>query len=91
MFFVYFLGTAGPTREGKVAREHSLLKSERPPQVTLLALTRDAVARLPEGRGSRNLICTFIRDSQYLAPIVTDAQVSFVVCSVKSSVSLAST
>lgn len=69
-------GTVGPIKEGKVAREHCLLKSERPPQVTLLALTRDAVARLPEGRGTRSVICNLVRDSQYLAPEISDAQVS---------------
>ena len=68
-------GTAGPVKEGKVAREHCLLKSERPPQVTLLALTRDAVARLPQGRGTRSLVCSLVKDSQYLAPLVTEAQV----------------
>ena len=72
---ICFPGTAGPVREGRVAREHCLLKSERPPQVTILALTRDAVARLPGGRGSRSLVCSLLRDSQYLAPVVTESQV----------------
>ena len=73
---IYFIaGTVGPAKEGRVAREHCLLKSERPPQVTLLALARDAVARLPDGRGTRSLVCTILRESQYLAPGITEAQV----------------
>ncbi|XP_076819040.1 nuclear factor related to kappa-B-binding protein-like isoform X2 [Clavelina lepadiformis] len=69
-------GSSGPTKEGRVAREHCLLKSERPPEVTLLALTRDAVARLPDGKGTRATVCSFIKDSQYLAPVVTDTQIN---------------
>ena len=60
----------------KPAREHCLLKSERPSQVTLLALTRDAVARLPNSAGTRGDVCALVRQSQFLAPIVTDAQVN---------------
>lgn len=43
--------------------------------MTLLALTRDAVARLPNGRGTRGDVCGLVRQSQFLAPVVTDNQV----------------
>ena len=36
---------------------------------------RDAAARLPNGEGTRADICELLKDSQYLAPGVTDAQV----------------
>lgn len=35
------------------AREHALLISSRPAYVTILSLVRDAVARLPNGEGTR--------------------------------------
>ena len=35
------------------AREHFLLKSERPSVVTILSLARDAASRLPNGEGTR--------------------------------------
>lgn len=45
------------------AREHALLISERPAYVTILTLVRDAVARLPNGEGTRadvSLLETFL-------------------------------
>ena len=35
------------------AREHTMLVSDRPAYVTILCLVRDAVARLPNGEGTR--------------------------------------
>jgi len=35
----------------------------------------DCAARLPNGEGTRNDICELLKDSQFLAPGVTDAQV----------------
>ncbi|XP_071625049.1 nuclear factor related to kappa-B-binding protein isoform X3 [Heliangelus exortis] len=61
------------------AREHSLLRSDRPAYVTILSLVRDAAARLPNGEGTRAEICELLRDSQFLAPDVTSAQVNTVV------------
>ncbi|XP_015739406.1 nuclear factor related to kappa-B-binding protein isoform X1 [Coturnix japonica] len=61
------------------AREHSLLRSDRPAYVTILSLVRDAAARLPNGRGTRAEICELLKDSQFLAPDVTSAQVNTVV------------
>ncbi|XP_054988650.1 nuclear factor related to kappa-B-binding protein isoform X1 [Sorex araneus] len=61
------------------AREHSLLRSDRPAYVTILSLVRDAAARLPNGEGTRAEICELLRDSQFLAPDVTSTQVNTVV------------
>ncbi|XP_063413509.1 nuclear factor related to kappa-B-binding protein-like isoform X3 [Mytilus trossulus] len=61
------------------AREHALLVSSRPAFVTILTLVRDASARLPNGEGTRGDICELLKDSQYLAPGVTDAQLNVVV------------
>ncbi|XP_030637595.1 nuclear factor related to kappa-B-binding protein [Chanos chanos] len=61
------------------AREHSLLRSDRPPYVTILSLVRDAAARLPNGEGTRAEICELLKDSQFLASDVTSAQVNTVV------------
>ena len=38
-------------------------------------LVRDSAARLPNGEGTRGDICELLKDSQFLAPAVTDAQV----------------
>ncbi|XP_029668197.1 nuclear factor related to kappa-B-binding protein-like isoform X1 [Formica exsecta] len=48
------------------AREHTLLVQDRPNFVTILALVRDATARLPNGEGTRADICQLLKDSQYL-------------------------
>lgn len=41
---------------------------------------RDAAARLPNGEGTRAEICELLKDSQFLAPDVTSAQVRRVLC-----------
>lgn len=41
----------------------------------LVLLVRDAAARLPNGEGTRAEICELLKDSQFLAPDVTSAQV----------------
>ncbi|XP_069750477.1 nuclear factor related to kappa-B-binding protein isoform X2 [Narcine bancroftii] len=61
------------------AREHSLLRSDRPAYVTILSLVRDAAARLPNGEGTRAEICELLKDSQFLAPEVTNPQINTVV------------
>lgn len=38
---------------------------------------RDAAARLPNGEGTRAEICELLKDSQFLAPDVTSAQVEY--------------
>ncbi|XP_058109928.1 uncharacterized protein LOC131253114 isoform X2 [Magnolia sinica] len=60
-------------------REHFMLKTDRPPHVTILCLVRDAAARLPGSIGTRADVCTLIRDSQYIVEDVTDAQVNQIV------------
>ncbi|XP_047741426.1 nuclear factor related to kappa-B-binding protein isoform X1 [Hyalella azteca] len=60
---------SGPNK----ARGHSLLTSSRPAYVTILALVRDAVARLPNGEGTRAEICELLRESQYVAPLQSTA------------------
>ncbi|KAF2367770.1 NFRKB winged helix-like domain [Trinorchestia longiramus] len=60
---------SGPNK----ARGHSLLTPNRPAYVTILALVRDAVARLPNGEGTRAEICELLRESQYVAPLHTPA------------------
>ncbi|KAI8573808.1 hypothetical protein RHMOL_Rhmol01G0304300 [Rhododendron molle] len=61
------------------ARDHFLLKRDRPPHVTILCLVRDAAARLPGSIGTRADVCTLLRDSQYIVEEVSDAQVNQVV------------
>ncbi|XP_071686725.1 uncharacterized protein [Rutidosis leptorrhynchoides] len=76
--------TVAPSRKGagkptSKARDHFMLKKDRPPHVTILCLVRDAAARLPGGIGTRADVCTLIRDSQYIVEEVSDAQVNQVV------------
>lgn len=61
------------------ARDHFMLKPDRPPHVTILCLVRDAAARLPGSVGTRADVCTLIRDSQYIVEDVSDLQVNQVV------------
>ncbi|XP_068669221.1 uncharacterized protein [Aristolochia californica] len=61
------------------ARDHFMLKPDRPPHVTILCLVRDAAARLPGSIGTRADVCTMIRDSQFIVDDVSDAQVNQVV------------
>ncbi|KAM7278632.1 hypothetical protein ACFE04_005766 [Oxalis oulophora] len=61
------------------ARDHFMLKRDRPPHVTILCLVRDAASRLPGSIGTRADVCTLIRDSQYIVEEVSDAQINQVV------------
>ncbi|CAD5110971.1 DgyrCDS324 [Dimorphilus gyrociliatus] len=63
----------------KEARDHSILTKDRPHYVTILTLVRDAVARLPNGEGTRADICELLKDSQFLLPNVSDSQLNTVV------------
>ncbi|KAJ4779312.1 Kappa-B-binding protein-like nuclear factor [Rhynchospora pubera] len=76
--------TVAPLRRGggkptSKARDHFMLKPDRPPHVTILCLVRDAAARLPGSIGTRADVCTLLRDSQYIVEDVSDAQVNQVV------------
>ncbi|CAK9167304.1 unnamed protein product [Ilex paraguariensis] len=61
------------------AREHFMLKHNRPPNFTVLCLVRDAAARLPGSIGTRADICTLTRDSQYITEEISNLQVNQVV------------
>ena len=73
---------AGAKALGK-ARDHFLLVDERPPAATIVALVRDAAARLPsrdgECAGSRADVCELLKESGYIVRGVNDAQISQVV------------
>uniref|UniRef100_A0A8D8CHI5 Nuclear factor related to kappa-B-binding protein n=1 Tax=Culex pipiens TaxID=7175 RepID=A0A8D8CHI5_CULPI len=49
------------------ARGHNMLVADRPNFVTILALVRDATARLPNGEGTRADICELLKSSQYIS------------------------
>ena len=61
------------------ARDHYLLKNDRPAIVTLLSLVRDAACKLPNGFGTRNDICLLLKESQYINIEVKDDKMSAVV------------
>ncbi|CAK9170200.1 unnamed protein product [Ilex paraguariensis] len=61
------------------ARDHFMLKRDRPPHVTVLCIVRDAAARLPGSIGTRADVCILIRDSQFIVEDVSDTQVNQVV------------
>ena len=76
--------TVAPLRRGggkptSKARDHFMLKQDRPPHVTILCLVRDAAARLPASIGTRADVSTLMRDSQYLVEDVPDSKVNSVV------------
>lgn len=48
-----------------------VLTASRPQCVTMPVLTKDAVARLPQGSGTRLEICRLVQQSQFLAPDAT--------------------
>lgn len=73
--------TVAPLRRcsGKTStksREHFMLKADRPPDITVLSLVRDAAARLPSGVGTRADICVLIRDSQYIVDDISEQQLN---------------
>ena len=61
------------------ARGHELLKIERPPYITLLALVRDAASRLEDGVGTRLDICDLLKDSQYINENIADSKINSIV------------
>lgn len=60
-------------------RDHFLLKTERPPYITILCLVRDAASRLPNGFGTRADICELLKESQYINEHVPDDKLSNIV------------
>lgn len=73
------LGRGGGKKMSTKARDHFMLKPDRPPHVTILGLVRDAASRLPGSIGTRADVCTLIRDSQFIVDDVADDKVSEVV------------
>lgn len=61
------------------ARDHLVLRSDRPSHVTILYLVRDAAARLPRSYGTRADVAVLLRDSQYIVDDASDTQLSQVV------------
>ena len=59
------------------AREHALLISNRPAYVTILSLVRDAVARLPNGEGTRAEVCiweeVFIIRMKFIRVLISES------------------
>jgi len=60
-------------------RDHFLLKTERPPYITILCLVRDAASRLPNGFGTRADICELLKESQFINEHVPDDKLSNIV------------
>lgn len=54
------------------AREHPLLKPDRPAYINLEILVRDSVSRLPGGAGTKADVALLLRDSQFVVPGCTD-------------------
>jgi hypothetical protein len=73
--------TVPPVSKGSLARprEHYALVNDRPAEVSVLCIVRDAVGRLPGGVGTRPDVAQVLRDSQYIADNVSDAQLNQVV------------
>ncbi|VEL27823.1 unnamed protein product [Protopolystoma xenopodis] len=64
-------GSSGGTR---TARDHPLLRPDRPPGVCLTELVRDAAARLPNGEGTRQEIMQLVSESVFLVDQPNPAQ-----------------
>ncbi|KAL5970652.1 Nuclear factor related to kappa-B-binding protein [Taenia solium] len=58
------------------AREHPLLRPNRPPWVSLSEIVRDAVARLPNGEGTRPEIAMLVQDSGFLVASFSPKQLN---------------
>ncbi|XP_039144707.1 uncharacterized protein LOC120282050 [Dioscorea cayenensis subsp. rotundata] len=69
----------GGSKPNSRAREHFMLKVDRPAHVSILCLVRDAAARLPGSIGTRADISTLLRDSKYIVDDVSDSQINQVV------------
>lgn len=63
-------------KAAKVLRKHQMLLDDRPAAVTLQDVVRDALARLPQGVGTKSDIQLLILDSQYVHQNVSSTVVS---------------
>lgn len=61
------------------AREHPVLKKNRPPFITILCLVRDAAAKMQGGSGTRADVCHILRESQYIIENTSDTTLSSIV------------
>lgn len=69
-------GSGNRMRAALSARDHPLLRNDRPPWVSISEIVRDAVARLPNGEGTRPEIAMLVQDSGYLVTSFNFKQVS---------------
>ncbi|MFQ6620533.1 hypothetical protein Gotur_000241 [Gossypium turneri] len=60
-------------------REHFMLKADRPPNIIVLSLVRDAAALLRDRMGIGADFCVLIRDSQYIVEEIPDEQLNQVI------------
>lgn len=65
-----YASVVGPwsVRVSACATQASLLRSERPRHATFTALLRDAIARMPNGEGTKQDIITLLKMSQWIMP-----------------------
>lgn len=68
-----------PTSSSSKPREHVMLKKDRPGNITILCLARDAASRLENFVGTRADICELIKDSFYINERITDNQINTIV------------
>ena len=61
------------------ARDHILLKQDRPSFITILSLVRDAASKLIDGVGTRADICELLKESQYINESCSDKQINNIV------------
>ena len=54
------------TQTATKVKNHPILVTDRPPCVTIIVLVLDAVARLPEGEGTKADICNLLKGSQFI-------------------------
>ncbi|MBA0704936.1 hypothetical protein Golax_017158 [Gossypium laxum] len=60
-------------------REHFMLKADRPPNIIVLSLVRDAAALLWDRMGIGADFCVLIRDSQYIVEEIPEEQLNQVI------------
>lgn len=51
-----------------MAKGSNVLSTDRPPGVTITSLVRDAIARLPNGEGTKAHVCELLKASQFIVP-----------------------
>ncbi|PPD81926.1 hypothetical protein GOBAR_DD21143 [Gossypium barbadense] len=64
-------------------REHFMLKADRPPNIIILSLVRDAAALLWDRMGIGANFCVLIRDSQYIVEEIPDEQLNQIISEIE--------